>query len=72
MCLSIPLKITAVNGNMATALMGTNELEISVELIDEVQVGDYVLVHTGIAIEKISEEEAQENMRMLDQLKDVK
>jgi len=72
MCLSIPLKIIAVNGNMAKALMGNNELDISVELIDEVQVGDYVLVHTGIAIEKISEEEARENMRMLDELRDIK
>ena len=70
MCLSVPVKIIRMEENLAVGNLSGNEIKISLDLIDDVKVDDYVLVHTGFAIEKISEEEAKETMDMLDQLKD--
>ncbi len=58
MCLSIPSKVISINGNKAMVSAGGTEYEASIQLLDDVEVDDYVLIHTGFAIQKISEEEA--------------
>ena len=68
MCLAIPAKIVAINGMMATASMMDVKKEISLMMVDNIQVGDYVLVHVGYALQKIDEEEANKTMEILLQL----
>jgi len=68
MCLSIPAKIVEINGEMAKVTVGETYVNASLQLLDDVKIGDYVLLHTGFAIEKISEEEAMENLRMIKEL----
>jgi len=66
MCLSIPAKITKIKeGNIAVAEVGGASREIGLDLIEDAKVGEYVLIHTGYAIEKIDEEEAMETMKWL-------
>jgi hydrogenase expression/formation protein HypC len=69
MCLSIPAKIIEINGELAKVSVGQTTVNASLQLIDDANIGDYVLLHTGFAIEKISEEEAMENLRMIKELK---
>ena len=69
MCLSIPAKIIEINGEMAKVLVGEATVNASLQLLDDAKVGDYILLHTGFAIEKISEEEAMENLRFINELR---
>jgi len=71
MCLSIPSKVISINGNYATVSVGGTEYEASLQLIDDVKIDDYVLLHTGFAIQKISEEDAQETLRLLRELGEI-
>lgn len=64
MCLAIPAKITAINGDMAIIDMGGVSREASLMLLPEAGLGDYVLVHAGFAIQAIDEEEAQATLRL--------
>lgn len=66
MCLAIPVKIVELKDNgMAVGDAGGVERRISVQLLDNVKKGDYVLLHAGFAIQKIDEKEAQETLRLL-------
>jgi len=71
MCLSIPSKIISINGDKALVSVGGTEYEASLQLLDDVKVDDYVLIHTGFAIQKISEEEANETLRLFNELEDI-
>lgn len=68
MCLSIPAKVISVNGNMAKASVGGTIINAGLHLVENVKEGDYVLIHTGYALEKISEEEAMETLKLIREL----
>jgi len=68
MCLSIPAKVVEVKGNEAIVDLGGNRLRIATDLIDDIQLGQYVLVHAGYAIQVIDENEAQETLDLLNEL----
>ena len=68
MCLAIPTLIKSIEGMSARAEIGGVERAISLVLTPEARVGDYVLVHTGFAIGVIDEAEAQETLRLLEEL----
>lgn len=60
MCLALPAQITQIDSatNIATVSVDGVKVEVSLALVDDVQVGDYVLVHVGYALNKIDEDEA--------------
>ncbi len=68
MCLSIPAKILSIDGNTASASVGGAIVQTSLHLVDDIKLGDYVLIHTGFALQKISEEEALETIRIIEEL----
>ena len=68
MCLAIPTLITSIEGTTARAEIGGVERTVSLALTPEAQVGDYVLIHTGFAIGVLDEEEAQETLRLFEEL----
>jgi hydrogenase expression/formation protein HypC len=68
MCLGIPSKIISIDGDSAIVSVGGTEVEASLQLLNDVKVGDFVLLHTGFAIEKISDKEAQETLEILKKL----
>jgi len=65
MCLGIPGRIEAIEDSTATVSFGTVKREVDVRLLENVKVGDYVLVHAGFAINKLSEKDAQETLGLL-------
>ncbi|MBE9484601.1 MAG: HypC/HybG/HupF family hydrogenase formation chaperone [Bacteroidetes bacterium] len=71
MCLSIPAKIDSIDGDMAMVSVGGVTYKASLQLLDDVQVGDYILLHTGFAISKISEEDAAETLRIFKEFEDL-
>jgi hydrogenase expression/formation protein HypC len=72
MCLAIPMQITNINGFNARCAAKGVERDVSLFLLqgEMLQEGDYVLIHVGYAIQKISEQEAQSTWELLDQMLD--
>ena len=68
MCLSVPAKILSIDGLNAKASVGGAIVNASLHLVDDAEVGDYILIHTGFALQKISEEEALETIRIIQDL----
>jgi hydrogenase expression/formation protein HypC len=68
MCLSVPARIIRIEGDMADVSIGGTVFRAGLQLIDNVQPGDYVLLHTGFAIQKISESEALETIRLINEI----
>ena len=65
MCLALPMRITAVDGDMATIVAAGLEQRCSVMLVPQAGVGDYVLVHAGFAINLVDASEARETIELL-------
>jgi len=65
MCLAIPaLVLELLTGAQATVELGGVRREISLALLDDVVVGDYVIVHAGYALTRLDPEEALGTLRM--------
>ena len=71
MCLAIPGKVIKIEDKSSVVeIMGVSR-EISLDLLKDVKIGDYVLVHAGCAIEKIDEEEALNTIQLFSELKEL-
>ena len=74
MCLAIPGRIESIESNldgtirMAKTSFGGIIKEVSLEMVPDAQIHDYILVHVGVAISKVNEEEA---MKVYQYLKEV-
>jgi len=70
MCLAVPVKVVAVEGKEATVDLGGGVLSRTrLDLLsEEVRPGDYVLVHTGFAIRRLDPADAEETLRLFDEL----
>lgn len=68
MCLSVPAKILEINGTVAKASIGGSIIDVSLQLVEDVKIGEYVLVHTGFALEKIDKEEARKTLDLLNDM----
>ena len=64
MCLAIPVLIKSIEDKEAEVEIGGITRRISLRLTPEAKVGDYVLVHTGYAINILDQEEAEETLRL--------
>lgn len=71
MCLSIPAKILSIEGKTAKASVGGTIINVGLHMIDDIKAGDYVLVHTGFALQKISDKEAQETIKLIKEMEDI-
>ena len=66
MCLAIPVRITQILcESRALASAGGIVREIDITLVDDVQVGDYVILHVGFALSKLDENEAQQTLQTM-------
>ncbi|HDM08948.1 MAG: HypC/HybG/HupF family hydrogenase formation chaperone [Deltaproteobacteria bacterium] len=71
MCLAIPAKIVEIKDGMGTIDMDGTQREVSLLLLNDAQIGDYVIVHAGFAIHKIDEAEAMESLKVLREMASV-
>ncbi|WP_262965098.1 HypC/HybG/HupF family hydrogenase formation chaperone [Methylobacter psychrophilus] len=70
MCLAVPMQITKIDGFNAHCVAKGIERDVSLFLLQDeiIKIGDYLLIHVGYAIQKISAEEAFSTWELLDQL----
>ena len=71
MCLSIPAKIISIDGHMAKVSIGGAIYNAGLQLLEDAKVDDYVLLHSGYAIQKLSLEEVEETKKLLQELIDA-
>lgn len=68
MCLAIPGRIERIEGEFALVSFRGVKRRVGLMLLPEAKEGDWVLVHAGFAIQKIAQREAQETLRMLEEI----
>jgi hydrogenase expression/formation protein HypC len=71
MCLSVPGKVVEIQDNMAKVEVGGVIREVSMDVCPDVLVGEYVLIHTGFAIQKLDEKEALETLDLLRKMAEI-
>ncbi len=66
MCLALPAKVVTIHTqtDSATVAIGEVKKEVSLSLVEGVEVNDYVLIHVGYALNKISEQEAEKTLQL--------
>lgn len=65
MCLAVPMLVRTIENDVALCEIDGVQREASLMMLDDVCIGDYVLIHAGFAIEKIDEKEATLTLRTL-------
>lgn len=68
MCVGLSAKVVKINAGVAIIDAGGAKREISSQLIEDLEPGDYVMVHAGVAIAKITDEDDSETDQVLEDL----
>ena len=71
MCLSIPARVESIDGEMAVVSVGGTNYNASLQMLDDVKIGDYILLHTGFAIQKMNEDEALESLKIFEEFEEL-
>ncbi len=66
MCLALPAKVIAIDESTEKAMVVLGEVkkEVSIALVDDVVINDFVLIHVGYALKKVSPEEAERTLKL--------
>ncbi len=71
MCIAVPVKVVSIQGDTAWCSPGAEGTRVEASLVlleEDVQPGDYVLLHAGAAICRLEPEEAEENLRLMQEV----
>ena len=68
MCIAAPAKVMEIKDNVATVDFGGVRQQAKLDLVEDVDIGRYVLVHSGYAIEVLTAEEAKDSLEAWDEL----
>ena len=71
MCLAIPLQLVEINGNSAVGEAMGMRRSIRVDFIENPQIGDYVIVHAGFAIERLPEQQAMQDLEAWEEVQNA-
>jgi len=67
-CLAIPARLFQVEGERGLVELAGVVREVSLMLLPEARVGDYLLIHAGYALQRLDEADAQETLRLLKEM----
>jgi hydrogenase expression/formation protein HypC len=68
MCLGIPMRVRKIKGDFADVESARLIRTINIQMLPQVKVGDYVIVHAGFAIQKLDPVKARETLRMIHEI----
>ncbi len=68
MCLAVPMRVEKIEGKKAIVDSAGVQAKVDISMVPEVKVGDYVIVHAGFAIEILKPEEAEETLRLIEEM----
>ena len=64
MCLAVPAKVVKLDGDSAEVELGGVLRQVRLDMVEDVQLGDYLLVHSGFALHKMADDEAQASLEV--------
>lgn len=64
MCVAVPVEIVKIDGTEAWVNFGGVQKMVSIALVEDVKVGDYVLLHAGCAVSRLDREEAEKTLEL--------
>ena len=67
MCIAVPMEVVELNNNMGVVELNGVKRDVGFMLMEDIQLGDWVLIHAGFAISKLNKEEAEETLSLLKQ-----
>jgi hydrogenase expression/formation protein HypC len=67
-CLAVPAEVKRLDGEYAEVDYGGAKSRVNISLVEGVSEGDYVIVHVGYAIQRLTKEEAEETLRVWEEL----
>ncbi len=67
MCLAYPMKVISIEGEYALCELSNIKRRVGIQLLNNVRVGDYVMVHAGFAIEKVDRNAAKDTLKVLEE-----
>jgi hydrogenase expression/formation protein HypC len=70
MCLAVPMKIIEIKGEEAVVELEGFQKEINISLMEDIKIGEYVMVHAGFAIQRIDASEIEETLEVLREYSD--
>jgi hydrogenase expression/formation protein HypC len=70
MCLAVPMQVISKKDAAGVAEIGGVKKEVSFLMLPEAEIGDYVIVHAGFAIQKLNQEEAEERLKLFREMAD--
>ena len=70
MCLAIPMRLIEIDGSAGVAEVDGVTRQVRLDLLPEVVLGDYILIHAGLAIARVDPDSAQETLALLRTLAD--
>jgi len=68
MCLAVPALVESIDGDYAEVDFGGVRKKVCVSLLPDLKVGEYVIVHTGYAIESMKPEEAKKTLALFEEM----
>ena len=71
MCLAVPGLVETIDGDFAEVDFGGVRKRVCVTLLPGLEVGEYVIVHTGYAIEKLRPEEAKKTLALFEEMSKI-
>jgi hydrogenase expression/formation protein HypC len=68
MCLAVPGEVKKIDGEWAECTIGGTTFRARCDLVPDIELGDYAIIHAGFVIQRLDEEEARETLSLLDQI----
>ena len=68
MCVGLSAKVVKINEGTAIVDAGGAKRQVSAQLLDDLETGDYVMVHAGVAIAKITDEDESETDALMEDI----
>ena len=68
MCLAIPMQIVKIEGSFADVKTGGIKRRVNVDMLPNIKRGDFVMVHTGFAIQRVDAKEAKKTLEAIGEL----
>jgi len=66
------MKLTEIKDDLGIVELASSKLEVNLQLLENAQVGDYIIVHAGFAIQKLDKKDAEETLSILREIAEIK
>lgn len=70
MCLAVPMKVIEIKGDEAVVDLDGFQKEVNISLMENIEIGEYVMVHAGFAIQRVDPSEVEATLEVLKEYSD--